>query len=101
MDVRGLGLIEEFCRVYRDAHGPLLRWVAVVKAVQWSSLPECCKTFPHADQVRIAAGVVTVFNIKGSHYRLIAAVNYAGALVVIRRIMTHKEYSEERWKDSL
>jgi len=100
MDVRGLVLIEDFCRVYRDAEGPLLRWVGVVQAAQWSNFPECRKTFPHADQVRVASGIVTVFNIKGSRYRLIVAVVYAGGLVVIRRIMTHKEYSEERWKGS-
>jgi mRNA interferase HigB len=35
-----------------------------------------------------------VFNIKGSSYRLVTAVNYDFKIVYIRFIGTHKEYDK-------
>jgi len=42
-----------------------------------------------------------IFNIAGNKYRLITEVDYAGILVVVDVVMTHAEYSKERWKDRL
>ncbi len=101
MNVRGMGILEDFWRVHRDAAGPLNAWWNVVAAADWKSFVNCRATFASADQVKIAQAVVTLFNIKGNHYRLVAAVNYSLGLVVVRHVMTHKEYSEDRWKERL
>jgi mRNA interferase HigB len=98
MDIRGLVLIDAFVRVYRDSEGPLRRWVTIVTAAQWQNFPQCRGMFPHADQVAVASGIATVFNIKGNHYRLVAGLDYARGLVAIWRIMTHAEYNKEQWK---
>jgi len=90
MDVRGLDLIEEFTRVHRDAEGPLRRWMSIVATVQWRNFPECRGIFPHADQVAVASGTATVFNIKGNNYRLVAGIYYGRGLVIVQRIMTHE-----------
>jgi mRNA interferase HigB len=35
-----------------------------------------------------------VFNIRGNHYRLVVAINYAYGIVYIRFIGTHQEYDK-------
>ena len=42
-----------------------------------------------------------VFNVAGNKYRLITEVDYAGILVVVDMVMTHAEYSKDRWKGRL
>jgi mRNA interferase HigB len=44
---------------------------------------------------------VTVFNIAGNKYRLIAAIHYNRQIVYTLRIMSHAEYSRAKWKDQL
>jgi len=51
--------------------------------------------FPHADPV----GDLTVFNIAGNKYRLIARVNYRTQKVFVRAILTHGDYDLGRWKE--
>ena len=52
--------------------------------------------------MRVASGrTVVVFNIAGNHFRLIAAVHYATAIVFALRFLTHAEYSKDTWKDDL
>ena len=101
MDVQGVYVLEDFWARHRDAEGPLRKWLVVVRGAQWSSFLECRKTFGSADPVKVHGNVITVFNIKGNRYRLLAAVAYPAGLVVVWRIMTHEEYSEDRWKEQL
>ncbi len=42
-----------------------------------------------------------VFNIAGNQYRLIAAIHFNMQSVYTLRLMTHAEYSKDRWKDEL
>ncbi|HVX85718.1 MAG TPA: type II toxin-antitoxin system HigB family toxin [Phycisphaerae bacterium] len=98
MNVRGIELLEEFWTRHRDPEKALRAWWNIVAAAHWSDFVKCRQNFRSADQVKLPAGVVTVFNIKGNHYRLIAAVNYPLELVVVRIILTHEQYSENRWK---
>ena len=44
---------------------------------------------------------VTIFNIKGNRYRLVTGIDYRLGLINILRVLTHAEYSKDRWKDSL
>ena len=101
MDVRGIGVLEDFWTKHRDVESPLRKWMVVIAGAQWSDFTACRKTFASADQVKVRAGVVTVFNIKGNRYRLIAAIQYPLNLIVVRRVMTHEDYSENRWKEQL
>ena len=38
-------------------------------------------------------------NVSGNKYRLIARIRYDYRLVNIRAVLTHKAYSENKWKD--
>lgn len=98
--------LERFARKHRDAAGPLSSWLAVVQRAAWESLADVRRVYPAADgvSVRVAGGavvVVTVFNIKGNRYRLLAVVNYAAAICRVADVLTHAEYSTDRWKERL
>ena len=61
------------------------------------------RVYPHADAVTVeSGGIVTVFNIGGNKYRLIAAIHYNRHKVYmyIRAVLTHAEYDRGRWKRS-
>jgi mRNA interferase HigB len=74
--------------------GPLDIWFRLAKRAQWKSLEDVRNDFPATDGV----GRLTVFNIKGNHFRLIAEMNYRSGRVFIRHVLSHAEYSKGTWK---
>ena len=54
---------------------------------------------PMSTECKRSAETLTVFNIRGNKYRLIARIRYDYALVNVRAVLTHKEYSSGRWKE--
>lgn len=85
---------------HRDARGPLEGWLATVQAARWRSIDDVRQTYPHADAAQVRSkATVTIFNIKGNAYRLIAAIHYKTGIVFIRDFMTHAEYSRNKWQE--
>jgi len=84
----------EFTRKRPEAVEPLMHWYRVAKRAIWRNLAEVRLDLPSAD----AVGVFTVFNIAGNKYRLISAIKYRWQVVYIRAILTHVDYSREKWK---
>jgi mRNA interferase HigB len=97
----GRRIIERFVRKHRDARGWLAEWIRNVEAARWKDIDDVRKLYPAADGgVRIRRGkVVTVFNVKGNEYRLVADILYAAQFVNVLDLMTHAEYSKDLWKD--
>lgn len=98
--------LDRFARKHRDARKPLADWLDIVRRANWQSLSDARRTYPSADgvNIRVTGGevvVVTVFNIKGSRYRLITVIHYASAVCRVVEVLTHVEYSTNRWKDRL
>jgi mRNA interferase HigB len=98
--------LERFSRKFRDARIPLADWLDTVTQATWESLTDVRRIYPAADgvAVRVAGGdvvVVTVFNIRGNRYRLLAVIHYATAVCRVLGILTHAQYSTNRWKDRL
>lgn len=85
----------EFSNIHPDAEVPLDRWYRILKSTNFNSFSDLRKTFPNADQV----GRLTVFNIGGNNYRLVAFIVYLNKRIYIRHIMTHNEYNKEKWKE--
>jgi mRNA interferase HigB len=74
----------------------------IAEKADWKDLDNVRLQFPHADQVRVGSNRhVVVFNIGGNEYRLIAAIHYNTQTVYVLMIMTHAEYSKEKWKSKL
>jgi mRNA interferase HigB len=86
--------ITEFARIHEDALEPLMHWYVVAKRARWQNLVEVRGDFRHAD----AVGLFTVFNIGGNKYRLVTAIKYRWQVIYVRHVLTHSEYSKEKWK---
>lgn len=94
--------VKEWARQYGDAATALENWLRVTQAAVWESIHDVRKSFPHADAVRVASGnTVTVFNVCGNKYRLIASLKYTWKVVYCLRFLKHGTYSEEQWKGTL
>lgn len=86
--------LREFWVQHAEAEDRLLAWYQVVSGASWGDLDDLRQTFPSADLV----GRLTVFNIGGNRYRLVARVEYQQHKVYVRRVMTHREYDASDWK---
>jgi mRNA interferase HigB len=86
--------IREFGKRFPKAAEPLKHWTNAVQAAAWNDPGALKADFGSADFV----GDLTVFNVGGNKYRLIAFVHYRRQIVYIKRILTHEEYDEGGWK---
>ena len=99
MRVISMKRLRTFWTKYPDAEPALRRWYKIALSSSWGNLQEVRATFSSADGVKTSSGdQLTVFNICGNKYRLIARVNYQFKLVNVRAVLTHKEYDQENWK---
>ena len=99
MRVISLKLLREFWAKHPDAERPLRRWYQETIQAAWLNLHEVRQTYPHADAIAASGETLTVFNICGNKYRLIARIRYDYQLVNVRAVMTHREYDGEQWKE--
>ncbi len=94
--------LNEYAKLHPNAAVSIAAWHTVAKRSVWKSLHEVRRAFPNADPAMVASGkTVTIFNIAGNHHRLITAVHYDTEKIFILEILTHAEYSKNRWKKSL
>jgi mRNA interferase HigB len=81
-----------------DSEGPLRAWYFHVnhKSVAWQSWSDLKADFATASIV----GNCVVFNVGGNKYRLVARILYRVQKVFVLKVMTHKEYDEDKWKQA-
>ena len=92
--------LREFWEHYADAEEPLRLWYKTATAAMWASLQDVRQTYPHADGVKAAGGgTLSVFNIGGNKYRLVARIRYDYQLINVRAVLTHQEYDDGKWKE--
>ena len=100
MRVISLKPLRDFWERHPDSEDPLRMWYKTAIHAQWNSLQDARSDYPHADGVGTSDGdTLTVFNIGGNKYRLIARIRYDYQLVNVRCVLTHAEYDEGKWKD--
>ena len=81
--------LAEFWELHPDAEPPLRAWFHEVEQASWKSPTEVRARYGSADFVKDRV----VFDIRGNHYRLVAAVRYAPLfLVYIRFVGTRAAY---------
>lgn len=99
MRVISLKALREFWKRHPEAERPLRLWYKTALAADWTSLQALRKTYPHADGVENEnSETLTVFNIGGNKFRLIARIRFDYQLVNIRAVLTHAEYDSGKWK---
>jgi mRNA interferase HigB len=81
--------LREFWEKHPDTEQPLKAWFATVKSADWQQPADVKTSFRHASFVGTNR---VVFNVKGNHYRLIAAIDYRFGIVYIRFIGSHRDY---------
>jgi mRNA interferase HigB len=83
-----------FCVQHPDARSALDHWYRVAKRGTWTKFADVRQSFNAADFVAPFVG----FDIGGNKYRLIAEISFGRKVLLIRAIMTHKEYERGAWK---
>jgi mRNA interferase HigB len=89
MRIVALKTLREFWAQHPDAEQPLRAWHDEVSRAEWRSPSDVKAQFGNAS---ILKGRRVVFNIKGNHYRLVAALAYQTGLVFVKFVGTHAEY---------
>ena len=84
----------EFWEKHPDAENPLQAWFRAMESEVFADFNDLRATFASADYV----DGLTVFNIGGNKYRLIAAIHYNRHKAFIRAVLTHVEYDLGKWK---
>ncbi len=81
----------------KDAEGPLRAWYTHVnsKSVAWHAWADVKAGFASASIV----GNCVVFNISGNKYRLVTRILYPSQKVFVLKVLNHKEYDEDEWKE--
>lgn len=83
--------IREFIEREPRSSGVMWRWVDTIESSSWRSPAGLKATFAVASFV----GDLTVFNVGGNNYRVVAFVHYRKQIVYVKKIGTHKEY--DKW----
>ena len=86
--------LREFARNHPDADTPLQGWRRVIEKNHFATWAELKATFNSVDKV----GELTVFDISGNKYRLIAYIRFEKQILYIKSVLTHKEYDKGAWK---
>ena len=73
-------------------------WCSAVEKATWTKHSDIKATFGTVDRV----GQQVVFDVGGNKYRVVADIIYEKGkttLVLVRHVLTHKEYDEGQWKN--
>lgn len=97
MHVISQASLRAFWAKYPPAKNPLQAWFTRTKRAEWESFEEVKADFGSVDQV----GRLTVFDIGGNKYRLIAHIHFNRGKVYVRQVLTHAEYDKNTWKRDL
>jgi len=98
VNVNSEKLLWDFAKKHADAAEPLRAWRRLVLHGHFQGLVELKRAFSGVDMVPVKGRAFYVFNIKGNKYRLVATILFTLQELTVRHVLTHAEYSTERWK---
>src|SRR4051812_23965986 len=97
--------LQAFWEVHPHAATPLKAWFKICRKAKWKNFADLKITRGDADQARIKVGsmtkMVTIFDVGGNKYRVIALVNYGRQTMLVTHVLTHREYDTNRWKSRI
>jgi len=83
--------IREFIQREPRSSEVMWHWADVIESSNWRNPGDLKAMFASASFV----GDLTVFNVGGNKYRILAFVHFRKQIVYVKRIGTHKEY--DKW----
>jgi mRNA interferase HigB len=86
--------LREFWELRPEAKAPLAAWFKILQKSSFEGFNDLRNTFGTADLV----DGLTVFNVGGNKYRVIAGVHYTSQVVYIKDVLTHADYDRGGWK---
>jgi len=86
--------LADFCAEHPRSAGPLHAWRRIIEINYFAHWADLKETFNSVNKV----GPLTVFNIGGNKYRLVAYIRFDTQTLYIRSILTHRDYDKGRWK---
>lgn len=92
MRINGSGKIHDFMHKHTDSKSWLKAWLAEARTQRWQSPADVKARYSSAS---ILNGNRMIFNVNGNKYRMEVEISYKNAIIVIKRLGTHAEYS--RW----
>jgi len=94
MHVIAKPILIEFWTKHPLAEKPLQAWYRLMESEVFTDFNHLKTVFASADCV----DGLTIFDIGGNKYRLIASIHYNRRKVYIRNVLTHVEYDRNSWK---
>jgi mRNA interferase HigB len=94
MKVISNSALRAFAAQHPQADDVLQGWRRVVEKNRFDNWAELKAAFNAVDKV----GELTVFDIGGNKYRLIAYVRFERQIVYVKAVLTHREYDKGAWK---
>ena len=86
--------LRAFAVAHPQAAEPLQGWRRVIEKNRFGNWAELKVAFRSIDKV----GELTVFDIGGNKYRLIAYIRYEKQIVYIKAVLAHRDYDKGGWK---
>jgi mRNA interferase HigB len=84
----------QFGAKHPQAAKPLEVWFRIMKATKFGGPDEVVAKFG-SQNVSFLDGELTVYDISGNKYRVVAAMVYEGKAVYVKYVFTHPEY--DKW----
>ncbi len=81
--------LRDFWTRHPDAERPLRAWLGIVSRRRYADPHALKRDFPAAS---LLGRGITVFNVAGNRYRLVASMRYDLGRVYVRQVLTHAEY---------
>jgi mRNA interferase HigB len=94
--------LRDFWRVHRTMESSLKSWYRIVKEANWNKPDDIKLTFGNSiDIFKDSKRLVYIFDVAGNNVRVICDVNFRTNIVYILFVLTHDEYSQDKWKGLL
>lgn len=86
--------LRAFAAAHPEAEDALQGWRRTIEKNRFAHWAELKAAFNSVDKV----GDLTVFDIGGNKYRLIAHIRFDRQILYIKTVLTHREYDQGAWK---
>ena len=94
MQIISNSALRVFAALHPQADEPLQGWRRVIEKNRFGHWAELKAAFNAIDKV----GELTLFDIGGNKYRLIAYIRFEKQIVYIKAVLTHRDYDKGAWK---